>query len=126
MHSMKVTQMFLLCHHQVCDILTFTDIAAIKGTAFQIRTWGNGTEVGPTSPSKTVQAAHCLKFSLTEKLFLKLVSLTVKNFSRFLQCVFIIILHPVVGVLIPVQVFLFLFRCLLRCFIVPFNIHFVN
>lgn len=30
--------MLRFCDHEVCDILTFTDIAAIKGTEFQIRT----------------------------------------------------------------------------------------
>lgn len=111
---MKVTQMFLLCHHQVCGILTFTDTAAIKGTAFQIRTCDNGTELGPTSPSKPVQAAHCFKFSLIGKLFLKLVSLTVKNFSMFLQRVFIMILHPMVGVpsiSFPFQMSITLLHC---------------
>lgn len=99
------------CDHQVCDILAFTDFAAIK--EFQIRTWDNGTELGSTSPNKSVRTVNCLKFSFTGEVFLKLVPLTVKNFFIFSQCVFTMILPPVICVLILVQIFLFLFRCLL-------------
>lgn len=88
MCSIEVTQMLGLCDHQVCDILTFTDIAAINGTEFEIRTQDNGTELGSTSPNKSVKAVNCLKFTFIAKMFLRLVPLTAKKlFHGFTMCV---------------------------------------
>lgn len=57
MCSIEVIQMLIFFGHRLCDILSFTDRAALKGTKFQ-KTQDNKTELGSISPSKFVKAVN--------------------------------------------------------------------